>query len=89
MGRATAEVFLERGWTVLALDLAPLEIDAGGGRLVPIVADVRDREVLDTALREHVPDLGGTSMRSRTSPGSTRPRRSRPRPPSCSTGCSM
>ena len=60
MGRATAEVFLERGWTVLGIDIAPLEIDTGEGRLVPIIADVRDREVLDTALREHVPDLGGT-----------------------------
>ena len=60
MGRATAEVFLERGWTVLALDLAPVEIDATGGRLVPITADVRDRDALDAALREHVPDVGGT-----------------------------
>ena len=60
MGRATAEVFLEHGWTVLGLDIAPLEIDTGGGRLVPITADVRDREVLDTALREHVPDVGGS-----------------------------
>ena len=60
MGRATAEVFLEHGWTVLALDLAPVEIVVTGGRLVPIAADVRDRDVLDTALREHVPDVGGT-----------------------------
>jgi NAD(P)-dependent dehydrogenase (short-subunit alcohol dehydrogenase family) len=60
MGRATAEVFLEHGWTVLALDVAPVEIDASGGRLVPITADVRDREVLDTALSAHVPDLGGS-----------------------------
>jgi 3-oxoacyl-[acyl-carrier protein] reductase len=60
MGRATAEVFLARGWTVLGLDIAPLEIDAGGGRLVPIIADVRDREPLDAALREYVPDAGGS-----------------------------
>jgi NAD(P)-dependent dehydrogenase (short-subunit alcohol dehydrogenase family) len=60
MGRATAEVFLERGCTVLALDVAAVEIVAAGGRLVPITADVRDREVLDTVLREHVPDLGGS-----------------------------
>jgi NAD(P)-dependent dehydrogenase (short-subunit alcohol dehydrogenase family) len=58
MGRATAEVFLKRDWTVLALDVAPVDIVAGGGRLVPITADVRDREVLDTALSEHV--LGGS-----------------------------
>jgi 3-oxoacyl-[acyl-carrier protein] reductase len=60
MGRATAEVFLERDWTVLALDIAPAEIDASGGRLVPIGADVRNREALDTAMNEHVPDVGGS-----------------------------
>ena len=60
MGRATAGVFLERGWTVLALDIAPVELDASGGRPVPITADVRDREALDTAMGEHVPDLGGS-----------------------------
>lgn len=60
MGRATAEVFLDRGLTVLGLDIAPLGIDARGGRLVPMIADVRDREAIDAALLEHLPDLGGT-----------------------------
>lgn len=60
MGRATAEAFLERGGTVLALDVAPVELEASGGRLVPITADVRDRGALDAALSEHVPDLGGS-----------------------------
>ena len=28
MGRATAEMFLERGWTTLAVDIAPVELAA-------------------------------------------------------------
>ena len=59
MGRATAEMFLERGWTTLAVDIAPVDLDATSGRLVPIEADVRDRAALDAALAEHLPDLGG------------------------------
>ena len=59
MGRATAEMFLERGWTTLAVDIAPVELDATGGRLVPIAADVRDRAALDAALAERLTDLGG------------------------------
>ena len=60
MGRATAEMFLERGWTTLALDIAPVDLDATSGRLVPITGDVRDRSALDAALAHHIPGLGGT-----------------------------
>jgi NAD(P)-dependent dehydrogenase (short-subunit alcohol dehydrogenase family) len=60
MGRATAEMFLERGWTTLAVDIAPVDLDAIGGRLVSITEDVRDRPALDAALAHHVPGLGGT-----------------------------
>ena len=59
MGRATAEMFLERGWTTLAVDIAPVDLSATNGRLVPIEADVRDRAALEAALAEHLPDLGG------------------------------
>jgi 3-oxoacyl-[acyl-carrier protein] reductase len=50
MGRRTAEVFLDRGWTVLAIDLTPVEIDGTDGRLVPIAIDVRDRDAVESAL---------------------------------------
>ena len=60
MGRATADVFLEHGWTVLAVDIAPVEIFSADGRPVPIAADVRDREALDAALAEVLPQVGGS-----------------------------
>ncbi len=59
MGRATAEMFLERGWTTLAVDIAPVDLAATNGRLVPITADVRDRATLDAALTQHIPQVGG------------------------------
>jgi len=59
MGRSTVETFLAKGWTVLAVDLAAVDVPAGQGRLIPIVADVRDRDALDAALAEHLPALGG------------------------------
>lgn len=57
MGLATAEVFLRRGWTVLAVDLTepPLVDD----RLIPVVADVRDRDAIESALALHLPGVGG------------------------------
>jgi len=60
MGRASAEVFLGHGWTVLALDIAPAELFAAEGRPVPITADVRDREALDGALADVLPQVGGS-----------------------------
>jgi 3-oxoacyl-[acyl-carrier protein] reductase len=59
MGRSTAEAFLARGWTVLALDIAPLELDSTGGRLLPVAVDVRDRDAVESALAAHLPDVGG------------------------------
>jgi NAD(P)-dependent dehydrogenase (short-subunit alcohol dehydrogenase family) len=59
MGRSTAEGFLGRGWTVLALDIAPIEGDGTGGPLVPVAVDVRDRDAVESALAAHLPDVGG------------------------------
>lgn len=59
MGRSTAEAFLGRGWTVLALDLAPVDVTSGTGRLVPVAVDVRDRAAVEAALAAHLPEVGG------------------------------
>jgi NAD(P)-dependent dehydrogenase (short-subunit alcohol dehydrogenase family) len=59
MGQSTATAFLNRGWTVLALDVSPLQIANSRGRLVPIAVDVRDRSGIESALATHLPDLGG------------------------------
>ena len=59
MGQSTATAFLSRGWTVLALDVSPLQIANSRDRLVPIAVDVRDRNGIESALATHLPDLGG------------------------------
>ena len=59
IGRSTAQAFLDRGWTVLALDVAAVDTAGTDGKLIPITADVRDRGALDAALAEHLPGLGG------------------------------
>ncbi|MDN4641050.1 SDR family NAD(P)-dependent oxidoreductase [Agreia sp. PsM10] len=60
MGRATAERFLAEGWTVLALDIAPVEIATETGQVFSAVADVRDRAAVDAALASLVEQAGGT-----------------------------
>ena len=40
MGRSTADAYLTRGWTVVAVDLQPVEVTFATGRLVSVVADV-------------------------------------------------
>ena len=88
MGRATAEMFLERGWTTLAVDIAPVE--PRGRR--PARPDRRGRArpggARRRARRARSRPRGARSTRSPTSPASTRRPRSRRRPPSSSTGCS-
>jgi 3-oxoacyl-[acyl-carrier protein] reductase len=59
MGRSTAEAFLQQGWTVLGVDIAPIGLDSTDGRLIPIVLDVRDRAAIEAALADHLPALGG------------------------------
>ncbi len=56
MGRSTAQRFLDEGWTVLALDLAPVAASEG---LIPIAADVSDRAAVESAVAAHLPGLGG------------------------------
>jgi NAD(P)-dependent dehydrogenase (short-subunit alcohol dehydrogenase family) len=60
MGRSTAEAFLEQGWTVLGLDVAPVDPQGTDGRLVPVAVDVRHRDAVEAALADHLPALGGT-----------------------------
>jgi NAD(P)-dependent dehydrogenase (short-subunit alcohol dehydrogenase family) len=57
MGSSTAKVFLREGWTVIALDIAPVDetID-GPGRLISVVADVRDRAAVKAALDAALPE---------------------------------
>lgn len=49
MGLATAELFMERGWRVIAVDPQAGQLPAAP-LLVPVGADVRDREILDDSL---------------------------------------
>jgi NAD(P)-dependent dehydrogenase (short-subunit alcohol dehydrogenase family) len=56
MGSSTAAVFLREGWTVVALDIAPIdETVTGPGRLISVVADVRSRDAVRAALDEALP----------------------------------
>lgn len=59
MGRSTTEVFLREGWNVIALDVVAPEFSSRSSRVVPLVADVRDRETLEGKLDEILPELGG------------------------------
>jgi NAD(P)-dependent dehydrogenase (short-subunit alcohol dehydrogenase family) len=60
MGRSTAEVFVEHGWTVLGMDVAPVDPQGTDGRLIPVAVDVRHREAVEAALADHLPALGGS-----------------------------
>jgi len=60
MGRSTAEVFLAQGWTVLGMDVAPVDPRGTDGRLIPLAVDVRHREAVEAALADHLPALGGS-----------------------------
>lgn len=57
MGKATAELFLNDGWRVLALDVVPTEIEhAGSGTLVSATGDVRSRASLEEIFRDSLGD---------------------------------
>lgn len=60
MGRATTELFLSTGWTVLALDIVPLVLEGEGeGRLRSAVADVRSRASVEQAIASSLPPGAG------------------------------
>ncbi|WP_449278360.1 SDR family NAD(P)-dependent oxidoreductase [Leucobacter sp. GX24907] len=62
MGQATAELFLQEGWNVIAVDIvAPDAAQVGGaaaGNFVPAVADVRSRVSVEEALAAALPEGG-------------------------------
>lgn len=54
MGRATAELLLADGWSVLALDMAQTEVGPADGPTVKtVVADVTRRDDVRAAIRDH------------------------------------
>jgi 3-oxoacyl-[acyl-carrier protein] reductase len=59
MGRSTAEVFLNEGWHVIAVDVAAPEFNGHSAQVTPLVADVRDRAALEEKLDGVLPELGG------------------------------
>ncbi|GAA3649817.1 SDR family NAD(P)-dependent oxidoreductase [Microbacterium marinilacus] len=57
MGLSTAELFLSRGWTVLALDITAAAIEpTGSGRLIALAADVRSRDAVSAAIGAALPE---------------------------------
>lgn len=59
MGRSTAEVFINEGWHVIAVDVAAAEFNGHSASVTPLVADVRDRAALEEKLDAVLPNLGG------------------------------
>ena len=59
MGRSTAQVFLERGWTVLALDLTAADLPAGARPPDPDRRGCPRPRGRERRSRTHVPGLGG------------------------------
>jgi NAD(P)-dependent dehydrogenase (short-subunit alcohol dehydrogenase family) len=56
MGRATAELLVESGWDVLALDRIEAIYPAGGGKVATAVVDVTDRAQVRNAIEAYLPD---------------------------------
>ena len=58
MGRATADLYLDRGWTVIAVDISE-NPGLDSLNLIWVKADVRNRETLEGALAPAVAKAGG------------------------------
>ena len=56
MGLATAEVFLDHGWTVVGLDVVAAEPAPASGTFLPAIADVRDRASVTAAIDDVLAD---------------------------------
>ncbi|MBT8161746.1 MULTISPECIES: SDR family NAD(P)-dependent oxidoreductase [Arthrobacter] len=59
MGRSTADVFLNEGWHVIAVDVTAPEFNGHPSQVTPLVADVRDRAALEEKLDGVLPGIGG------------------------------
>jgi NAD(P)-dependent dehydrogenase (short-subunit alcohol dehydrogenase family) len=57
MGRATAEMYLERGWSVLALDIEP-DVSIDHPRAIALTVDIRDGEAVAAGITALVPAEG-------------------------------
>ena len=58
MGKSTAELYLDRGWTVVATDLAD-NPGISNANLHWLQVDVRDRNEVEQKLADLIPTLGG------------------------------
>lgn len=59
MGKATAELLIEHGWTVIAVDLSEIPLDDQVQNLKPIQANITDLAALEEKLSEAVTAIGG------------------------------
>lgn len=59
MGKATAELLIEHGWTVIAVDLSEIPLDDHAQNLKPIQANITDLAALEEKLSEAVTAVGG------------------------------
>ncbi|WP_370178875.1 SDR family NAD(P)-dependent oxidoreductase [Rhodococcus wratislaviensis] len=60
MGQATAQLLIDEGWNVLALDLKDSDLCAGTGWLHALPVDITDRTAVADALAEGIP--AGTAV---------------------------
>lgn len=58
MGLATTELFLSKGWTVIALDLHATSCDPACGTLIPLQTDITDRRAVARGLQDALGDTG-------------------------------
>lgn len=59
MGKATAELLIEHGWTVIAVDLSEIPLDDHVQNLKPIQANITDLATLEEKLSEAMTAVGG------------------------------